>query len=53
MRMQNFAVKKPTCNILKTKNFVPFEVQYTSTTGHVLQNVQNSKKAKEYNLHTH
>ena len=30
MRMQNFRVKKPSCKILKTKNCVPFEVQYTS-----------------------
>ena len=28
--MQNFRVKKPSCKILKTKNCVPFEVQYTS-----------------------
>ena len=30
MRMQIFRVKKPICKILKTKNCVPFEVQYTS-----------------------
>ena len=29
MRMQIFRVKKPSCKILKTKNCVPFEVQYT------------------------
>ena len=29
--MQIFSVKKPSCKILKTKNCVPFEVQYTST----------------------
>ena len=26
-----FRVKKPSCKILKTKNCVPFEVQYTSS----------------------
>ena len=30
MRMQIFRVKKPSGKILKTKNFAPFEVQYTS-----------------------
>ena len=30
MRMHIFRVKKPSCKILKTKNCVPFEVQYTS-----------------------
>ena len=29
--MQIFRVEKPSCTILKTKNCVPFEVQYTST----------------------
>ena len=29
--MQIFRVKKPSCKILKTKNCVPFEVQYTSS----------------------
>ena len=33
MRMQIFRVKKPSSKILKTKNCVPFEVQYTSNTG--------------------
>ena len=28
MRMQIFRVMKPLCTILKTKNCVPFEVQY-------------------------
>ena len=28
--MQIFRVKKPLCKILKTKNCVPFEVQYTN-----------------------
>ena len=31
MRMQIFSVKKPSCKILKMKNCVPFEVQYTSS----------------------
>ena len=31
MRMQIFRMKKPSCKILKTKNCVPFKVQYTST----------------------
>ena len=31
MRMQIFRVKKPSCKIFKTKNCVPFEVQYTSS----------------------
>ena len=30
MRMQVFRVMKPSRKILKTKNCVPFEVQYTS-----------------------
>ena len=30
MRMQIFRVKKPSCKIFKTKNCVPFEVQYYS-----------------------
>ena len=30
MRLKIFRVKKPSCKILKTKNCVPFEVQYTS-----------------------
>ena len=34
MRMQIFRVKKPSCKILKTKNCVPFEVQYTSNIEH-------------------
>ena len=29
--MQIFRVKNPSCKILKTKNCVPFEVQYTSS----------------------
>ena len=29
--MQIFRVKKPSCKILKTKNCVPFEVQFTSS----------------------
>ena len=29
--MQIFRVKKPLCKILKTKNCVPFEMQYTSS----------------------
>ena len=30
MRMQTFSVKLHVCKILKTKNCVPFEVQYYS-----------------------
>ena len=33
MRMQIFRVKKPLCKILKTKNCVTFEVQYTCSDG--------------------
>ena len=33
MRMQIFRVKKSSCKILKTKNCVPFEVQYTNRPG--------------------
>ena len=31
MSMQTFRVKKPSCKILKSKNCVPFEVQYYSS----------------------
>ena len=31
MRMQIFRAKKPSHKILKSKNCVPFEVQYTSS----------------------
>ena len=36
MRMQTFRVKKPSCKILKTKNCVPFEVQYISSALYLL-----------------
>ena len=35
--MQIFRVKKPSCKILKTKNCVPFEVQYTSNIGNLVR----------------
>ena len=34
--MQIFRVTKPSCKILKTKNFVPFEVQYYSSGSNVI-----------------
>ena len=36
MRMQIFRVKKHLCKILKTKNCVPFEVQYYSSGSRML-----------------
>ena len=35
-----FRVKKPSCKILKTKNCVPFEVQYTSSGFILSQNTE-------------
>ena len=36
MRMQIFRVKKLSCKISKTKNCVPFEVKYTSSSAGVI-----------------
>ena len=44
MRMQIFRVEKPSCKILKTKNCVPFEVQYTSREVTLIRKVTFIKK---------
>ena len=41
--MQIFKVKKSSCKILKTKNCVPFEVQYTSSTHFPTKTLRGNK----------